>query len=212
MKQWDSIYRKGGYKYYDVEVPHEDMKTVASFLKSRKCREILDLGCGVGRNLIYLLKQGFSVHGLDYSPTAIRKLKSTGIKNVTVADMFSRLKYPSGSFDAIISVQSLQHGRKEQITRAIKELGRVLKPKGLIFITLAGRISRGKVRLCLVKTARKIAPNTFVPTMGDEIGLVHFIFNRPLIRKQFSGFKILRLWKDSRDYYCFIAEKKRDTP
>jgi len=37
---------------------------------------LLELGCGTGRDLEFYLKLGFSVTGIDYSPTAIAKAKS----------------------------------------------------------------------------------------------------------------------------------------
>ncbi|MBR9681783.1 MAG: hypothetical protein GOV00_03215, partial [Candidatus Altiarchaeota archaeon] len=82
------------------------------------------------------------------------------------------------------------------------------KPGGLVFITLAGRYAKGQLRYCLVKTAEEIAPHTFVPTKGKEVGLVHYIFNQQRIHEFFHNFKILEMWKDSKDYYCFLAERK----
>jgi len=102
----------------------------------------------------------------------------------------------------------LQHGKISEIKKAIKEIGRVLKPGGLVFITLSGRISKSKVRDYLIKTAKKIAPRTYVPTIGNEKGLAHFIYNKKFIKKHYHNFKILKIWKDSRDYYCFIAQNK----
>ncbi|MEK7072021.1 MAG: class I SAM-dependent methyltransferase, partial [Patescibacteria group bacterium] len=74
-----------------------------------------------------------------------------------VGDIFSPLPYNDNYFDAIVSVQVLQHGKEKDIKKSLKEVVRVLKPNGLIFITLCGRVSKGQVRFCLVKTAKKIA-------------------------------------------------------
>ena len=44
----------------------------------------ITLGCGVGRETIYLAERGFSVIGVDFSPTAIQKArlraKAKGVK------------------------------------------------------------------------------------------------------------------------------------
>ncbi|MFX1537323.1 MAG: hypothetical protein ACFFDI_24205, partial [Promethearchaeota archaeon] len=53
----------------------------------------------------------------------------------------------------------------------------------------------------------KIAPRTYIPTMGSEKGLVHFIYNKKVIKDHYKNFEILNLWKDERDYYCFLAKK-----
>jgi len=216
-KQWDNIYEKQGekYKYYNIFEPHKDMSYVSKVFSKHKVNTILDLGCGVGRNLIFLSKKGFNLYGIDYSLDGVKilnsKLKSLKLSdktNIICGSFYDKLPYKDFFFDAIISVQSLQHGKEKQIKFAIKEMLRVLKPNGLIFITLAGRTSKGKVRHCLVKTAKKIAPNTYLPTIGDEIGLVHFIYNKELIEKHYKDFKIIKSWRDDKDYYCIIGQKK----
>jgi SAM-dependent methyltransferase len=211
MLQWDAIYKRGpkAYKYYDLLHPHEDMPRIAAFLKARKARRVLDLGCGSGRNFFYLDRFGFDVAGIDIASAGIRairkRLKRTDAR---VGDIYKPLPYPHASFDAVISVQVLQHSTAPSIKRAIQEMHRILRPGGVIFVTVGGRISKGKVRFCLVQTARRIAPNTYVPTDGGEKGLTHFIYNQKLLREHFKGFRTLGLWKDSKDYYCLLAQRR----
>lgn len=211
--QWNEIYEQNkAYTYYDIFKPHEDMQKIAEYFKKNKVSKILDLGCGAGRNLLYLAKQGFEIYGLDYASEGInlikKQLKEHGLETkLTTSSFYKKLPYQDNYFDAIISVQSIQHGTNKQITHTIKEMERVLKNKGLIFITVSGRISQGKVRYCLVKTAKKIAEHTYTPTIGSEAGLTHFIYNKKLIKQHFKNFKKIYLWKDSKDYYCFLAQK-----
>lgn len=213
MTQWNKIYKTEGkrYEYYDIFKPHQDMKMVAKFFDDHKVRKVLDLGCGAGRNLVFLAKKNFEMSGLDLAPDGlklIRKtLKQSNLKaELKTGSIYNRLPYADNSFDAIVSVQVLQHGKEKQILKAIKEIKRVLSPWGLVFITLCGRLSKGKVRLFLVKTAKQIAPHTYKPTQGNEKGLIHYIYNKKEIQKHFKGFKILKLWKDEKDYYCFLAQ------
>jgi len=212
MSHWNKIYKIEGedYAYYDIFEPHEDMKKVARVFKDHHVKKILDLGCGAGRNLMFLAKKNFDMTGLDLAPEGLtlieKSLKKDKIKvDLKVGSFFNKLPYPNNSFDAIVSVQVLQHGTEKQIRNAIQEMKRVLKPKGLIFITLCGRLSHGKVRLFLVKTAKKIASQTYAPTQGQEKGLTHYIYNKKEIARHFRGFKIIKLWKDEKDYYCFLA-------
>lgn len=214
MKQWDTIYKKEGsnYKYYDIIKPHEDIGEVLKFFKKEKVRRILDLGCGVGRHVVFFANHGFEVYGIDISKNGLKILKkslknSNGNVKLQIGDIFKKLPYEDKFFDAIISVQVLQHGKLSKIKRAISEIERVLKPNGVIFITLSGRYSKGKTRFCLVKTAKKIAPRTYVPTMGNEKGLPHYIYDKKTIRKHFSNFRFLRMWNDENDYYCVLARR-----
>ncbi len=210
MAHWDKVYKKGKkYDYYDLNSPHPDMKKAAGIFKKNKIKKILDLGCGSGRNLIYLHNKGFEVEGIDIARKGIKRIKENLGSSVKlkVADIYKRLPYKDESFDAVISVQVLQHNKEPAIKRAIDEIYRILKPGGLIFVTVCGRISKGKVRLFLVKSAKKIAANTYVPTQGHEAGLTHFIYSKKRILEHFRMFKKIKLWKDDKDYYCLLARK-----
>jgi ubiquinone/menaquinone biosynthesis C-methylase UbiE len=190
------------------------MPKVAKFLKKNNAEKILDLGCGAGRNLVYLVNQGFEVYGLDSAKDGLSLIKSKLKKNknyhLNQGSFYSKLPYKDNFFDAVISIQSLQHGIESKIKSAIKEIERVLKPDGIIFITLCGYYTGAKKRPLLVKTAKKIAERTYVPTEGHEKGLPHFLYNQKVIRQHFRNFKISSFWKDKKDYYCFIAKYKKD--
>jgi len=215
--QWEKIYQGEGqaYKYYSIlETPHTDIDKVIGLFKKNKVKKVLDLGCGAGRNTWYLADKGFEVYGLDNAPTGLKILKKAlterGLTaNLKVGDAFEKLPYADNFFDALVSVQVMQHAKEPVILRAINEITRVVKPGGLVFITLCGRCSKGKVRYCLVLTANKIAPNTYVPTQGNETGLTHFIYNKELIKKHYKNFAITDLWRDDKDYFAFTARNNK---
>lgn len=215
VKQWDEIYQKEGcdYKYYDILKPHPDLLKVTEVFKAHGVKKVLDLGCGAGRNSIYLAQQGMDVQAIDSSAAGLQ-IFSEGLKKhglhveSRVGNVLEPLPYDNASFDAIISVQVLQHGTLDQIILAISEIQRILKTGGIIFITLCGRLSKGKVRECLVRTAQKIAPRTYIPTLGSEVGLPHFIYNKKVLKQHYRAFTPIAMWKDDRDYYCFLAKKK----
>lgn len=230
--RWDDIFRnQEAYRYYSLSEPHEDMEKISASFREHDVRKILDLGCGTGRNLIFLSRKGFEMQGIDLSKNAIAgirkicnnipeknktgptaskaKLDAGSRIGLKTGDIFSRLPFDDDSFDAIISVQVLQHSDEKGIIHAISEMKRVLKPGGLIFITVCGRISRGKVRHCLVKTAKKISERTYIPTCGEERGMTHFIYDKKTLLRHYSGFGIIRIWKDNRDYYCLLAENRK---
>lgn len=211
---WNDIYSdsKKKYGYYDLNKPHDDLALVIKFLKEKKASKILDLGCGIGRNMIPLIENGFEVIGVDDSKEAIKilkfKLKVGSLKAELKNLKFQNLYFPDNYFDAVISVQTLNHGYEKDIIEGFDEMFRVLKPGGIVFITLPGRISKGKVRYCLVKTARKVEKNTYIPTIGEEVGVPHQIFNKSLIAKYMKKYNLVKkIWTDEKDYYCLLAEK-----
>jgi len=210
---WNEIYKNPKkYRYYNLFEPHENLQEIIEIFSDRNYKKILDLGCGVGRNIIPLVKNGFDVEGIDESSEAIRllkkHLKDKSLKAKLSVGTFQSLPFPNDYFDAIICIQTLNHGYEKDIKEGFNEMRRVLKPGGAVFMTLPGRISNGKVRYCLVKTAKRVEKNTYIPTIGDEIGLPHFIFNKKIIKGFLKGFIMIKnVWNDKKDYYCVLAKK-----
>lgn len=210
--KWNKIYRNPSeYTYYEILKSHENLEGIIRYFKLKSVKKILDLGCGMGRNFFPLVKAGFEVYGIDSAKNGVdyilsdKKIKF--FTNQVVVGKFQNLPYENNFFDAVISVQTLNHGKKADVLKGIEEVKRVLKNQGLIFVTLPGRIAKGKVRYCLVKTAKKIEPNTFVPTTGEEVGVPHHIFNKNMIKKYFKDFEQIKIEKDERDYYCVLGRK-----
>lgn len=109
--------------------------------KRHKFRDVLDLGCGVGRHCIYLAENGFDMVGLDVSRSALRTAKEwirqKRLTNVSFV-LGSMIDLPLGDcrFDAVISVSVLHHAMKEQIMKAVDEIHRVLRRNGLFLTNL----------------------------------------------------------------------------
>jgi 2-polyprenyl-3-methyl-5-hydroxy-6-metoxy-1,4-benzoquinol methylase len=67
---------------------------------------VLDIGCGLGDNAIYLAKQGFDVTGLDISPTALstaeRRAKDAGVHVTFAVTDSTKLEGFTDAFDTIV--------------------------------------------------------------------------------------------------------------
>ncbi len=89
-----------------------DIYLFDQILKNRFTPEmtILDAGCGGGRNLVYFLRSGFRVFGVDQNTEAVRYVRSlartlapdTPTENFQISDV-EKLPYPDENFDAVIS-------------------------------------------------------------------------------------------------------------
>ena len=62
---------------------------------------ILDIGCGAGRMMLYLMQKGLDVMGVDISPLAIEVCKKRGLKNVRVLSI-TQVDSSLGPFDTIL--------------------------------------------------------------------------------------------------------------
>lgn len=221
MKQWNEMYKVKGRIFTQVQ---EDLPKIVSLFKKRKVITVLDLGCGTGRHVIYLAKKGFDVYGFDIAEEGIGQtktwLKKENLKaNLKVGSIYDKLPYPDDFFDAIISTQTFHHQKIQVIRRAIKELERVLKPRGLVFMTFRKRkFNKNHLKNAIIEKYghqknryKVIAPRTYMPIEGGEKGLFHYIFNKKLIKKEFNDFKIINIGasKDRR-HYSFLGELKNE--
>jgi len=74
-------------------------------------RRAITLGCGVGRETIYLAQKGFDVTGVDFSTTTINRAKrdaqSKGVKVKFIQDDLTQLQHINGTFDLITDFGAL---------------------------------------------------------------------------------------------------------
>jgi ubiquinone/menaquinone biosynthesis C-methylase UbiE len=212
MKQWNRIFNEQGKVFLK---PQEDIPRIVKLFKKKGVKKILDLGCGSGRHAVYLAKHGFEVYGIDIALKGIKITKDWLKKekskaNLKVGNVYKKLPYPNNFFDALISTQTLHHNKINNIRKLIKEIERVLRANGLIFITVSRKGSKKEIPKERMWKMKFIAPRTFVPLSHDEKGLIHYWFNKKLLRKEFKNFKIYDIWVESKKrHYCLLAELKK---
>ena len=111
-------------------------------------QRIFDAGCGGGRNLVYFLRAGFEVFGVDSEPEAIRAVRSLAAELAPrlPAENFrtepiERSTFPDECAEVVISSAVLHFSRDEAHFRAILSgTWRHLAPGGLFFCRLASTI------------------------------------------------------------------------
>lgn len=127
-----------------------DIYLFDQLLKGRITRgmKVLDAGCGVGRNLVYLLRQRYEVFGADQdlmNVEAVRRMAKSLMPDLPASNFreenITAMSFPDGSFDVVISSAVLHFARNDSDFRAmLKGSWRVLKPGGLFFCRLASSI------------------------------------------------------------------------
>lgn len=106
--------------------------------------KILEVGCGQGANLWFLAKEGFDVHGVDISISAIRKAEKHlkeeyDVKaKLRVEDVLD-LHYKNGYFDVVVDCTAIQHITFTDHKIAYREIYRVLKPGGIFWCLHIGK-------------------------------------------------------------------------
>ena len=109
---------------------------IISYLKDHHVQNVCDAGCGCGIYTAKLVHHGFTVSGFDISEDAVEIAKThAGEADLKTANILST-GYPSSHFDAVISIDVLDHMSFEDATHALMELYRIVKPGGCICFTL----------------------------------------------------------------------------
>ncbi|MEA3402260.1 MAG: methyltransferase domain-containing protein [Armatimonadota bacterium] len=93
---------------------------------------ILDAGCGTGGTLVALRDLG-EAWGCDISQQAVTLARTRGLSDLRLCDVV-KLTFEDESFDVVVSCDVLEH--VEQDALAMREMARVLKPGGLLVVTV----------------------------------------------------------------------------
>jgi 2-polyprenyl-3-methyl-5-hydroxy-6-metoxy-1,4-benzoquinol methylase len=132
--QYDKLYKVKGILW--TETPGRMVvEAISHFKKPGKC---LDMGCGDGKNMIFLERRGWKVNGIDKSTLAIKGAKKRFhinnqiIKGSLKVQNVTSYKYPSDYYDLVVCY-GLYHCLKDSEIKTIHhKMINSLKSGGLI--------------------------------------------------------------------------------
>ena len=116
---------------------------------------VLDAGCGYGRNLVHLLREGCEVFALDADAEGVEHVRqlSASLQTGLPAENFQvgsieQMPFSDGFAEVVLCNAVLHFARDDrQFRRMLGELWRVLKPGGMLFCRLGSRIGMDFKRL-----------------------------------------------------------------
>jgi len=134
---------------------------------------ILDAGCGLGRNLVYFLREGYDVFGADSDPQALEAARRLAVSLAPAfpgenfrLEALDAMSFPDGFADVVLSSAVLHFARDDDHFLAmLRGPWRVLKPSGLFFCRLASTIG-------MEQQMKRIAGRRFLLPDGSERYLV----------------------------------------
>lgn len=107
-------------------------------------QRLLEIGCGIGTDLVRFARGGASVTGIDLSETAVRLAKQNFAEHppararLAVADGVA-LPFADGSFDVVYAHGMLQYAADP--SGILREVQRVLRPGGAAIFMVYNRVS-----------------------------------------------------------------------
>jgi SAM-dependent methyltransferase len=143
---------------------------------SRPGARVLDVGCGVGENLVRLRRQGSRPVGVDPAVTRLRAARAVA---PVVGAVVERLPFRDASFDLVYVSHVLHHAT--DLDLALAEAHRLLRPGGVCFVIETVDDSP------LMRLARAIAPRW----QGDPV-LQRFRFADLVGAFERHGFEVRR--------------------
>jgi tellurite methyltransferase len=207
---WDTIWARWA-SVWETRPPEQAVVDLAARLKSERRRRVHDLGCGLGRHLVFLAAEGLDAAGSDISPTAVRecrqRLRQAGLAaQVTLSDM-TDIPAEDASLDAVIAWDLLYHGTLADMKEAMAAVRRKLAPGGYLVATFNSvqstnyqrsreAVDRGE--------AQEVEPDTFIvpgDTDSDKALLHHYTTESELRRELLIGFQVLSLTRYSGPKY-----------
>ena len=144
---------------------------------------ILELGCGNGKNLPALLATAAAVTAVDFSHKALQLCREhfTDEKLSLLQADVCELPLADGQFTAVSAIHILEHLLAAERLKAAKEINRLLSPDGLLFVrvfaTADMRYGKGS----------EVEQNTFV--RGN--GINYHYFTKEELVQLFSSLKLI---------------------
>lgn len=125
----------------DSQIENEHRHRYSMAAMFAKGKRVLDAACGSGYGSVLLAEQAQSVTGIDYSADVIAYCQTKyQMKNLFYRQMsVTELDFPDASFDLVVSFETLEHLTKDDQSRFLKGVKRILVPDGLLIISSPDR-------------------------------------------------------------------------
>ena len=128
---WNNLYAKNDYFGTGPTILAVHAKKI---LDKYSLKNILELGCGQGRDSIYFAKLGYSIVALDLSENAIKFIEKTrndeNLKNLQLIthDIQKPLNFQNSKFDMVYSNLSLQFFDLSQLSKIFSNIAGIMLP------------------------------------------------------------------------------------
>ena len=205
MRQTESDYWRNKWKDRKQKPANNFAKRAYKIIERKNFKNVLDLGCGDGRDSIFFVKKGLKVTAVDFSESGIRKLKFIDTKNIhCIKKDIRKINFKSNSFYIIYAHLSLHYFDDKTTIDIFRKLYKTLKSGGYIFIKCK------PIDDLLFGKGEKVDDNMF------RKGHTRHFFTKEYMQEKLKNFEIIRIRKTSSVYHlyksCFIEAVAKKEP
>lgn len=133
IDDYNAIVQEYTEEFFDDK---SDEKYIDQFLQSLEGKNVLDAGCGNGRDCKYINQKGFKVKGIDLSKEMLVIAKKMVPKVDFEVMNITNITYSDNSYDGIISNCSFFHIPVEELPKTLNSFSKILKPNGKLLLIL----------------------------------------------------------------------------
>jgi len=145
---------------YRRSTPKELHEFILKTLPDKNCK-ILEIGFGAGREINFLLNNGFKIWGVDGSREFVKMARKNfpEISNKLFLGYLPNLKLPNKYtkfFDAVLSIAVLMHIPKNFHETTAKNIAKYLKPGGILILSYCINARNNEERFFEVLTPAEV--------------------------------------------------------
>jgi ubiquinone/menaquinone biosynthesis C-methylase UbiE len=186
---WDTHWNDTQLKESILAGKHDRFvaKNTKSFIPAEKTNKILEGGCGKGQFVYSLKLQGYDSYGIDYAEKTVTKINTALPElKVTLGDV-TAIDFPDSYFNGYWSLGVIEHFYSGY-TPTLKEMHRVIKPNGYLFLTFPYMSPLRRLKASLSKYTPFNAENF------DESSFYQFALNYKNVQKDLEplGFTLVK--------------------
>lgn len=153
----------------------------------------LDIGCGQGRNALFLDREGFAVDALDPSAVAIGQVSRTAVEHDlklrTIQGTFLDKRADDGHYGTVLAFGLIPLLDRAEISDLISMVTRSLAGGGFLFVTAFG--TWDPAYPMIASEWRELGPRSFRGPLGD----VRTYLEPGELRLLFSDLEVIHSWE-----------------